>query len=362
MTDERKRPTSMTRTPRTRRAVWLAAAAALLAGGIVGPAAVGTASAATTSYRVTSSASQVELGKTVTVTVTADDVDDLYAYTLTLGYDPKVLSYVPGSATTPISGRTYASASGGALKVTHTKLGTSPAASGDVTLLKVTFTTVAVGSATVTGSSLVSVTSSNHSTTSTGLGSTTVRAVSKPAPKATSKPKVTGTARVGKVLAAGGDTWSVAGVSRSYQWLRDGKKISGATGSRRTVTSADVGKKLSVTVTATKPDHLSGSVTSAPTAKVTKATSKTTIKVTKKPKRGAKVTVTVTVKASGVVPTGKVKIVVAGKTVAKAKKLSHGVAKVTFRAKAKGSTKVKVTYQGSAGVKKSSRAKTFRVR
>lgn len=68
-------------------------------------------------------------------------------------------------------------------------------------------------------------------------------------------PKVTatGTAKVGSTLKAEGATaaaWSPKATAVSYQWLRDGKTISGATGATYTLSGADAGKAVAVRATA----------------------------------------------------------------------------------------------------------------
>jgi len=58
------------------------------------------------------------------------------------------------------------------------------------------------------------------------------------------------------------------GVSYKYQWLRDGKAISGATNAKYTATSADVGHKLSVQSTASKPGYKNKVMVSQQSGKV----------------------------------------------------------------------------------------------
>lgn len=64
-------------------------------------------------------------------------------------------------------------------------------------------------------------------------------------------PTTSGTTRVGQKLTARPGTWSASRVTYRYQWLRNGVAISGATSSARTLTRYDLGKKVSVRVTAT---------------------------------------------------------------------------------------------------------------
>ncbi|MGR3378675.1 calcium-binding protein [Salipiger abyssi] len=86
----------------------------------------------------------------------------------------------------------------------------------------------------------------------------------------TGRPAVTGTATQGQTLTA--DTSAIADEdglgSFSYQWLRDGAAISGATGASYTLAQADVGRSLSVRVGYTDGGGAAESLTSAGTAAV----------------------------------------------------------------------------------------------
>jgi DNA/RNA endonuclease G (NUC1) len=82
---------------------------------------------------------------------------------------------------------------------------------------------------------------------------------------ATPTPTVSGTPTVGSTLTAKPGTWSPA-ATLAYQWLRDGKAISGATKSTYKIATADRGHKLSVTVTGSKAGYLSASKSSAAVA------------------------------------------------------------------------------------------------
>ncbi|MET0820638.1 MAG: putative Ig domain-containing protein [Aeromicrobium sp.] len=80
---------------------------------------------------------------------------------------------------------------------------------------------------------------------------------------ATDGPTVTGTLAPGATLTADSGTWSPTPDSFTYQWLRDGVAIGGATTKTYAVTSDDAGHALSVAVTAVKEDFASASATSA---------------------------------------------------------------------------------------------------
>ncbi|WP_456787322.1 hypothetical protein [Cellulomonas sp. P5_C5] len=93
---------------------------------------------------------------------------------------------------------------------------------------------------------------------------------------ASAAPAITGTAKVGSVLTASAGTWSPTGTSVTYQWLRAGAVISGATSASYTATAADLGKALSVKVTVARTGYAGASATSAPTAQVVAGTFTTT--------------------------------------------------------------------------------------
>jgi hypothetical protein len=169
-------------------------------------------------------------------------------------------------------------------------------------------------------------------------------------------PQVSGTVAVGSLLKATAGTWSTNGLSHTYQWLRDGAPIA-ATGSSYRVRLGDVGKRLSVRVTATKQSLAPAAATSAATAPVAKARSSVKAKVGKtRVEAGTRVTVNAKVKATGkVAATGKVRIVVDGKVV-RTVRLKRG--KVTTSiVVAKGKHRVVVRYLGSKAVARSASAK-----
>lgn len=82
-------------------------------------------------------------------------------------------------------------------------------------------------------------------------------------------PSIVGTAKVGNTLKIKARTYD-SGVSKSYQWLRDGKAISGSSAQKSSykVRSADKSHRISVKVTATKTAYESFTRTSAKTSKV----------------------------------------------------------------------------------------------
>jgi uncharacterized protein YkwD len=72
---------------------------------------------------------------------------------------------------------------------------------------------------------------------------------------ATPTPTLSGTAKAGRVVTAVTGTWSPAPVTLFYQWARSGTVISGATSASYTLTAADVGARVTVTVTGTKLNY-----------------------------------------------------------------------------------------------------------
>jgi hypothetical protein len=72
------------------------------------------------------------------------------------------------------------------------------------------------------------------------------------------RPKLSGTAKVGKVLRVSTGTWSPAATSYDYTWYRSGRKITGATASRYTLTRADVGTRVQVRVRGHRGGYANG--------------------------------------------------------------------------------------------------------
>jgi Protein kinase domain len=93
-----------------------------------------------------------------------------------------------------------------------------------------------------------------------GGGGTTTNPPTTPnaaAPASVTPPKITGTPRAGNTLTAGRGTWKNAPASYEYQWRRCSQSgggcasISGATSVKYVIKPADVGRRMSVWVTAT---------------------------------------------------------------------------------------------------------------
>ncbi|MEI6694204.1 MAG: Ig-like domain-containing protein, partial [Actinomycetes bacterium] len=76
-------------------------------------------------------------------------------------------------------------------------------------------------------------------------------------------PVISGTVKVGKTILTSKGTWSLSGLTYSYQWKRNGKSIAGS-GARKIsykVVAADKGKYLTCTVTVRKTGYASNSAT-----------------------------------------------------------------------------------------------------
>ena len=69
-------------------------------------------------------------------------------------------------------------------------------------------------------------------------------------PVNTVAPAITGTATVGSTLSCTQGTWTNSPTSYTYQWMRNGVNISGATASSYVVVTADAGTSIRCTVTA----------------------------------------------------------------------------------------------------------------
>lgn len=87
----------------------------------------------------------------------------------------------------------------------------------------------------------------------------------------TGTPHIDGAPAVGMLLSAAPGSWGPGAATFSYQWLRNGAQIAGATGESYTATAADIGTQLSVTVTASSSDYGPSSATSPATDPVAAA-------------------------------------------------------------------------------------------
>ncbi|ASN39670.1 hypothetical protein CGQ24_11995 [Arthrobacter sp. 7749] len=169
-------------------------------------------------------------------------------------------------------------------------------------------------------------------------------------------PKVSGTPKSGSTLKATAGTWAPSGVTLKYQWKRDGKAIAEATKSSYKLTTADAGRKITLTVTGSKAGYKTVSKTSvAKSVALLNFSGTPTPKVSGTPKSGSTLKATAgTWAPSGV--TLKYQWKRDGKVIAKATKSSYKLTTVDKR------KKITVTVTGfKAGYKtvsKTSAAKT----
>jgi hypothetical protein len=87
---------------------------------------------------------------------------------------------------------------------------------------------------------------------------TALHALTKPVIEAPDGPEV------GRTVTSTAPTWDQSGVAMSYQWLRNGAAISGATQTSYTTVAADVDKELTLRVTGKRPGYTDGVTVSDP--------------------------------------------------------------------------------------------------
>ena len=165
---------------------------------------------------------------------------------------------------------------------------------------------------------------------------------------ATLQPRVSGTPTLGQTLTATPGTWGTGETPAfGYQWLRDGGPITGATQASYVVTLADLGRDLSLRVTATRTAYAPGSFTTAglPVARV--ATSTTAKAARKKIRQGRAAVLRITVDAGAASPDGKVRIDEGTKRL-RTFKVANGTKKVRVTGLGRGKHVLRVGYLGSA--------------
>jgi uncharacterized protein YkwD len=107
----------------------------------------------------------------------------------------------------------------------------------------------------------------------------------------TAVPAISGTTKVGGVLTGTPGTWGPAPVTVSYQWLRAGAVISGATASTYTLVAADQGKAISVRATGSKAGYATAATTSKATTAIAAGTLTAPVPaITGTPTMGSKLT------------------------------------------------------------------------
>ncbi|MCP2635867.1 glycoside hydrolase family 3 C-terminal domain-containing protein [Microbacterium sp. HD4P20] len=177
----------------------------------------------------------------------------------------------------------------------------------------------------------------------------TTTAIDITAPVATTPPSIAGKPQPGGKLTADPGVWSEEGLTFSYQWLRDGEAIGGATHREYRVTGADRGHALTVRVTATPATGPAGVAESAPVVVQTSAI------VLVKPNRivgdsRTEFTIQVDVRplARDVVAEGTVVVKVDGETFEA--ELADGTATVSIGTRDRGVHRISVAYSGGGTV------------
>jgi surface antigen len=161
------------------------------------------------------------------------------------------------------------------------------------------------------------------------------------------QPTIDGAAVVGTTLSVVPGTTTPAKVSARYQWLRDGKAISGGTGRTHRVSANDLGRRLSVRVTLKATGYAPRVVTTAPTRGVRSAAR---ITATIARSAAGSLTVSVRVKASGIpAPRGTVTVRPATGP-ARAATIGNGRATITLTGLAPGAQVVRITFGGTSSI------------
>ncbi|CAB4742016.1 unannotated protein [freshwater metagenome] len=181
----------------------------------------------------------------------------------------------------------------------------------------------------------------------------------------TGGPTVAGTPEVGNVLAVTNGTTTPDGVTATYQWLRDGLAITGATGATYRVVTADEGAALAVRVTYSKTDCAdvvrtaqAGTVPDGEPTDPVKPRLDTVKKI-----KGNKLVLKVTVTASTQDPVvGNLVATENGKRVASGALNSQGKRKLVVRGLKKGFHSIRLTFQGNDLVRERSKTFTFTIR
>ncbi|SDZ43700.1 cohesin domain-containing protein [Herbiconiux ginsengi] len=138
----------------------------------------------------------VTVGDTVDVGIGLVGAADVYAYEVTLSYDPALFSYVADSATAPAGGYDTVKESAGSVTLVHSRLGTSPSLGGDVAAsLQLTALASGSGSAALNAASVTLVDPAGETTTLTdaATAAVTIAPLASETPTPTPSPTATTT-------------------------------------------------------------------------------------------------------------------------------------------------------------------------
>ena len=164
----------------------------------------------------------------------------------------------------------------------------------------------------------------------------------------TKPPTVVGTPRVGRTLTATPPSVTPTATLVTYQWLRDGIAIEGATAGAYKLTAGDLGRKISVRALTQRPAYSPVSPVSAATATVLKALP--SVSASARARGGKRVRITVKVRTTGFTPTGRVTVKRGSKVVAGNRLLRNGDLTIDLSSQPKGRTRYTVVYSGSSTV------------
>ena len=174
----------------------------------------------------------------------------------------------------------------------------------------------------------------------------------------TSAPSITGSATLGTTLKVDPGTFTPATGSARFQWLRDGKVISGATGRSRKVSTSDLGHRLSAVVTYTASGFSARTATTASTKRVRSAPK---MSVAATPAGGGKVAFTVTVRAQRVSTVNGTLTVRDSAGRSRTVKVTNGRAQFSLTRQAPGAQTFRVTFRATSAVASATKDKTVTV-
>lgn len=195
----------------------------------------------------------------------------------------------------------------------------------------------------------------------TSLSATTAK--SKPVAtgriRATGTPSISGSPVVGSVLTIQPGTVSPAGTTIRYQWLRDGKVLSGATRQTRTVSARDIGHRLSAQVTYKASGFAARTATTEPLRRA-RTTPKVSVSASS-PAVGT-ATFTIRVSAAGIAPpAGRLTIADAtGRS--RTATVIRGRATITLTGQGAGLQTYRLTYRGTSTLVAVTKDKSLQVR
>ncbi|MFI5426460.1 CHAP domain-containing protein [Aeromicrobium sp. UC242_57] len=172
-------------------------------------------------------------------------------------------------------------------------------------------------------------------------------------------PTVTGSPRLGSVLKVAPGVHSPSNTSLRYQWLRDGKKISGATKRTHRVSKTDLGHRLTVKVTMSASGYTPRSST---TASIGRATATAKLSASASAPGSRKVTFSIRVSASRTAaPDGTVTIRSGTKRLVTAK-VRRGRATVSLSKQPVGRQTYQLTFNGTKTVSTATYSRSVTVR